>query len=257
MRFDEKTLHELKHYVYALIDPRNNLPFYVGKGIDNRVFDHLASALDTPTASDKYDKIREIVDVGLCVNHVIIKHGLTKNEAFKIESALIDYSNYFDHGLTNIMLGHNSIENGLMSSEEVIRKYNAPVLQNIAADCVLININKTYKRGSGFKGIYEATRESWVMDKYRIPSIKYALAEYKGWIVEVFQISKWYAVDTIDNKGKPKVRWGFTGVVAPTDVKTKYFNTSVAHVKVPGASNPIRYTLKVLRKSSPKVVAIK
>lgn len=28
--FDEKTQQALGHYVYMLIDPRNNKPFYVG-----------------------------------------------------------------------------------------------------------------------------------------------------------------------------------------------------------------------------------
>ena len=30
-----------KYYLYCLIDPINNLPFYVGKGCGNRAFSHL------------------------------------------------------------------------------------------------------------------------------------------------------------------------------------------------------------------------
>ena len=35
--FDEKTRQVLKQYVYVLLDLTDNKPFYVGKGIDNRV----------------------------------------------------------------------------------------------------------------------------------------------------------------------------------------------------------------------------
>jgi hypothetical protein len=243
MSFDESTFKKLQYYVYALIDPRNKKPFYVGKGKENRVFDHLACALESPAASDKYEMIREIVNSGLQVEHVIIKHGLAEKAAYQVESSLIDYSLYFGHKLTNKVLGHNSIENGLMSSDEVIRKYNAPKLEKLDINCVLININKTYRRGSGSNGIYRATKESWAIDKNKTINIKYALAEYRGLVVEVFRISEWYPVDGIDKNGEPKVRWGFNGGIAPVRIRQKYVNKSVKHIKVQGASNPIRYNL--------------
>ena len=43
--FDEKTCQVLKYYVYMLLDPRDNKPFYIGKGKDNRIFNHLNCAL--------------------------------------------------------------------------------------------------------------------------------------------------------------------------------------------------------------------
>lgn len=246
--FDELTSQKLQYYVYTLIDPRDRKPFYIGKGKGNRVFEHVACSLDNPTESDKYEMIREILNTGRPVEHVIVKHGMTEKTAFQVESSLIDYSYYFNHKLTNEVLGHNSIENGLMNTDEIIRKYNAPKLTEMGKDCVLININKTYKRGSGANGIYDATKASWVIDRNKTSSLKYALSEYRGLVVEVFQITKWYPVDTLDRNGQPKVRWAFEGFVSPDEVREKYINMSVAHVKVKGASNPIRYSLNTQNK---------
>lgn len=250
MKFDENTCQQLQYYVYALIDPRDKLPFYVGKGKENRIFNHLECALEEINESLKYEKIRSILGEGLSVDYVIIKHGLTEKVAYQIESSLIDYSLFFEHNLTNVVLGHNSIENGLMRSEEVIRKYNASKLEYIDSNCVLININKTYKRGSGVDGIYQATKASWVIDKNKIPTLKRVLSEYRGLVVEVFDVNEWYPVDTIDKNGKPKVRWGFNGVVSNNTTREKYINMSVAHIKVKGSSNPIRYSLKTRNKAN-------
>lgn len=41
-RFPEEVCRKLGNYVYRLIDPRNGEIFYVGKGRNNRVFDHAA-----------------------------------------------------------------------------------------------------------------------------------------------------------------------------------------------------------------------
>lgn len=243
MRFDQKTIEHLNYYVYALIDPESNQPFYIGKGKENRIFDHISCALAYETINDKYDKIREISKKNLEVKHVIIRHDLSDEEALEIESSLIDFLQYLEFDITNEVLGHHTLDRGVMTSDEIIRRYNAKELTEITDPLIIININKTYKRGSGQDGIYKATKESWALDKNKIKLIKYALSEYRGLIVEVFKIAKWYPVDTVDKNGKPKVRWGFNGEIANDDVRNKYINKSVAHIKKRGSSNPIRYKL--------------
>lgn len=255
--FDEKTQQKLKSYVYMLLDPQDDKPFYVGKGIDNRVFNHLACALaDTDTSTAKYDKIREIIQRDEAVKHVIVRHGLTENEAFQIEASLIDTLTYCGLLLSNIVGGHNSIEKGLRTSEEIIRLYNAQPLDEIGVDCVLININKTYERGNGTNPIYQATKETW----FKIGDMldrKYVLSEYKGLIVEVFEVvGKWYSKHrpknkTIgkDDKGKKiqikidSVGYGFDGRLAPEEIRALYLNKSIAHKKIRGQANPVRLKL--------------
>lgn len=39
--FPQEVIEKLKWYVYRLVDPRNGETFYVGKGKNNRVFNHV------------------------------------------------------------------------------------------------------------------------------------------------------------------------------------------------------------------------
>ncbi len=175
--FDQKTIQKLNYYVYLLIDPNTDEPFYVGKGVENRVFAHVNCALDTETENDKYDEIRRIQNEGNQVKHVIVRHGLSNETALEIESSLIDTFKFipqfskFIKG--NIQGGVASIERGFMSTDEIKRLYNAVELNEIGDDCIIININRTYKRGLGEDAIYKATKETWKIASERIPKIKY------------------------------------------------------------------------------------
>ncbi len=239
--FDNNSIEQLGYYVYALIHPQNNTPFYIGKGIGNRVFNHKKSALKSDDTSLKLDTIRSIVNNGLEVQHLILRHGLTEKEAFEVEAALIDFGNYLGHDLSNLVDGHHAADRGLMTSDEVIRRYNAEPLKVLEHPVMIININKKYSRGQSTDAIYEATKQAWVVGEKRRHTSKYALAEYTGIIIEVFEIQEWYSIFTENNKTKN--RWGFNGVMAPDEVRNIYINKSIAHTKKQGAANPIKYTL--------------
>ncbi len=212
MKFDDKTIGILQYYVYMLIDPKTEEVFYIGKGKGNRLFSHLSCALeDEEPTSAKYDKIREILASGNEVKHIIVRHSLSEKEAYLVEASLIDASEYCGVRLTNLVSGHNSLE-GLMSADEIMRRYNAKPLHEMGEDCILININRSYKRFSEGNAIYKATKEAWVISASRKKKLKYALAEYRGVIVGVFKINEWYSVKFPDKK---IIRSGFNGDEAP------------------------------------------
>ena len=81
----------------------------------------------------------------------------------------------------------------------------------------------------------------------RRETVEYVLAEYRGIIVEVYEV-----IEVINNEGSPerwykvpeyKNRWGFHGRRAPDHVRDYYLNKSISHHKKRGAANPIRYSL--------------
>lgn len=235
--FDQLTKEKLKYYVYCLIDPRTNKPFYIGKGKGNRVFQHVRSLDDNCFSSGKLEKIKEINNQGLEVKHLIIRHGLTEDESFKIESSLIDFMRYFGSNLTNEVFGHDTFKFGLMTANEIIATYNAKPLNKLLHNLVIININKTYERAKGGVSIYDATHESWIISEKRRLYLEYALSEYRGIIVGVYKINNWYR-----SEEDPR-RWGFNGEEADDEIKNIYLNRSVKHTKKRGAANPIKYKL--------------
>ncbi|QIG70676.1 GIY-YIG domain-containing protein [Rhizobium phage RHph_I1_18] len=100
----------MKFYVYELIDPRNNEPFYVGKGRFDRPNDHGREALKESSSDRnklKHHKIRKINAAGLDVIVQRIECS-DENEAFEKEVALIQqYGLLVDKSgvLTNLTRG--------------------------------------------------------------------------------------------------------------------------------------------------------
>jgi hypothetical protein len=95
--FDNLTTTKLGYYVYALINPINNKPFYIGKGKENRVFSHKEEVINADDINNslKKDEIKSILQSGLTIEHIIIRHGLKESESFLLEASLIDFVNFF------------------------------------------------------------------------------------------------------------------------------------------------------------------
>lgn len=76
------------HYVYLLIDPRDNKPFYVGKGKGDRITAHEKEAR-AGKASAKCIRIRQIWAADLAVRRVFDSEHTDERSAYAREQELI------------------------------------------------------------------------------------------------------------------------------------------------------------------------
>jgi len=77
-----------KYYVYCLIDPRNNLPFYIGKGSKYRYYEHVKCVKRGKIPNNNlylFNKIKKILDGGLDIEVVFIKKNMNEEAAFNLE----------------------------------------------------------------------------------------------------------------------------------------------------------------------------
>ena len=242
MEFKQSVIEALKYYVYCLVDPRDHKIFYIGKGKGNRVFQHAADALkNEDAASLKLDTIRAIIKNKKTVKHYIIRHNPTEDEAFLVESVLIDMFTYkkfnLESILTNIQAGHHQWDKGVKTVEEINALYDCRELSPKDGEkLICININKTYSRQHGSqKDIYEATRKYWRLNGARARQADYVLATYQGIVRAVFKPDGWKISERVFDKGK---RWEFEGKEVPN---SPYLNTSVKGLVRHGNQNPIFY----------------
>lgn len=89
--YDIKRSLEPMYYIYALIDPRNNKPFYVGKGKGDRWKHHARETKEKTENWHKYCIIQDILnETGDIYKVEFLAHGIEKEEtAYLMESEFI------------------------------------------------------------------------------------------------------------------------------------------------------------------------
>lgn len=249
-RFSSAICDEIRYYVYALFDPKNpHIPFYIGKGKGNRLFSHMKGAAirqNDEEVDPKTDLIRKILSRRSKqfnrVGHVIIRHGLTENEAILLESSLIDLINYIrPESLKNIVSGHGAYL-GFNTAEDIVVNLSA---QDMITEepVMIIKIERLWaqlldKHGLSTSipepAIYQATRRAWRINLKRAKKIRYVLAVSRGIVRAVFEPDRWMPINNSDRKQ-------FFGKVAPNEVADQFLGKSVAHHMSAGSQNPIRY----------------
>lgn len=225
-----------KHYVYALCDDEN-IPFYIGKGEGTRVFEHQEALKEAKkyinqkieenpdlTGEEKEEAKKKLEEsfsakfqkLDNCKNQpeYIIKWGLTEDEAFQCESALINICNYFSENnktkgifnLSNIQGGHRSPPEKnsrfpitkMMSAQEFLDTCAVETIEFNKEDkehnILCINIHSSFpqadKDSNRDEFIYNACRGYWKIAIKNNP--KFVFAIYKSRVVGIYEVDKWY-----------------------------------------------------------------
>lgn len=250
MTFTQKVKEALAYYVYALVDPRDKKIFYVGKGKGDRVFQHAQAAIfDEDDQSLKLNTIRDIQKEGLEVSYYILRHNLTEETAYIVESTLIDLLTYKDFNkenlLTNIASGHHQWDEGIKTIDEINQLYDCSKMSSFEnrGTLLLVNLNRSYnqKKAKGVykrNDIYECTRKYWRISHNRIREIKYVLGVYKGIVRAVYKPLLWQSYDVAeDGTVFSKTRYGFEGEEVPD---SPYLNKDISDYPF-GSGSAIRY----------------
>ena len=239
MKMDEMIINTLgsgddkeKYYVYALCD-NNHKPFYIGKGEGDRITQHengqgtekqrIEELLKNDQISrEEYDcilnnmsgKFKRIGELGQNnVKKVIIKWGLTEEEAFAAESSLINLCKFMNIELTNIANGHASKKEKLCRAEN---KTKARTLEDFKRECaaetvkitntnehpkiLFLKINNSYNSSMSDDDIYDSVRGFWRIGQDTIAKTEYVFAVYNSQVVGTYKVNKdsWKKIDVVD-----------------------------------------------------------
>lgn len=250
--FSQKVQEELGYYVYCLVDPRDKKIFYIGKGVGNRVFAHACDALEYEDVStEKLEKIREIIKSGHEVEHYILRHKLTEEDALTVESVLIDFLTYQEFNteslLTNIVAGHHQWNEGIKTVDQIMQIYDCkPLLLKPGHKLLMVNLNRTYMKKSedGMRvnsDLYEITRKYWKVSKHNADQIDYLLGVYKGVVRCVLKpTTKWLPFKHREKDGRITIRYYVEGVIDDKEGNDLYLNKDVTAYPFP-SGGAIRY----------------
>jgi len=234
----------LGYYVYALIDPRDNTIFYVGKGKGDRVYQHARYAKKVDRGESraelKLGRIQDIHRAGLDVRVEIVRHGLTEEVAFEVEAAVMDALEISGLELTNAVAGQGT-RRGWRPLEDIIACYAATDVE-IASEhrVLLIRVRREFRHGMTADELYEKTRQWWKVAPRRKPD--YAFAVYDGIVRAVYRIDhdSWVQPTEAERVGRMEGRWAFHGE-RDAVMEERYVRKNVSRYLSPGAQNPIKY----------------
>ena len=181
-KFPANIHKEILNYIYAIYDPREALPFYVGRGVGDRVFSHLKDSHNKEVDS----KILMLRNQGLEPVIKILIHGLNTKQARAAETVAIAMLGK-DNLANKVLSGGSSFTN--VSPEELIHHYNAKkvLIKHLA---VLI-VRNPWNPNQSERYHYDLTRASWKVGKKK-DFAEYAFLIHQGVVKKVYTVATWY-----------------------------------------------------------------
>ncbi|MDR2179298.1 MAG: hypothetical protein LBP21_03225 [Synergistaceae bacterium] len=244
--FSQPVCNALGHYVYCLADPRNNEIFYVGKGQNNRVFDHQCQPgqENEDEADGRIARINAIEAAGQEVGRYILCHDLEEETAFIVESCIISLLQaglLKNAALLNRARGHRHSKWGIVSVDKIAAKYSLPMQDDCFTDPVMVvNISRSLRTTAAT--VYEAAKGDWTASEKRLTrrlGEHYVIAEYDGVLVDVFKPASWEKLP--NGRMRFENTPGFeTGEEKHDELFRRYCNRLAAFHQ-PGDANPIHY----------------
>jgi hypothetical protein len=242
----------------------------VGKGQGDRVFQHLKEVepyidLMPKFINAKQNRIKEILDDGFELRHVILREGLSESESLEVEAAMIDLLGI--ENLTNQVRGVGT-ERGKRDAERLnypsyrTKKYDFEFLCQdnciIEKPTILFRMNQLFSEEFTSVDLYEAARGIWRVNSKRAESAVYGMVVSKSLVREVYEIEpgSWTQFDPGHRNIQLPSRkdqdiyqdakysngyWLFAGKVADPLTRDKYLMKSVSGYFTPGSSNIIQY----------------
>jgi len=202
VKFPPDTFGKLNNYVYGLLD--GSAPFYIGRGVRNRCFSHVAAAQhrlallsedgeDLSAEEGKFNAIRAILYSGREPEIVIYRYGLTADVASEIEATLISL---FDQagGLSNQVRGYNP-ERGPLLASDFVRVHGLEEIP-VGLDAVAcVKVSRSFASCAGSdsdaRSLIEAAQYAWFVDEARRSDTPLLLpySEF-GEVLDVFRIEE-------------------------------------------------------------------
>ena len=194
----------LGYYVYALVDPRDKQIFYVGKGKNDRVLQHVEGIAGKANDKDDTEKIAHIKAIqaeGKEVEYYILRHALKENEAYIVESSIIDLLTFQDFQkqvighLSNIQSGHHQSAFGIKSLKEIEEYYGAEeydlkskVKEGLNFIAIKLNSHKLQEEYDN--NLFKQTSFCWRVSLARANKCHYVLAMVNGIVRDIFPCYK-------------------------------------------------------------------
>lgn len=79
------------YYVYAYFEPGHEKPFYIGKGKDQRAYQHTCRCRITKLRTHFYNKLNNLLKKGVRPQIVLLQENMSEVSAFELEKWLITF----------------------------------------------------------------------------------------------------------------------------------------------------------------------